>query len=309
MLSNRYRSVTQCSKTCLLLKTPHTCNCTRKTSGSMPALQNYSMAISLCGTTNTVSCSYRKAYAMLATGLRATHNVVTDKIQDTVPLDPDNYPAIKYWWKHEHRKEQNRHEEFKAGREPRHRGRKPKSECDDENVNFWHFQHDDSTKMGGEDLGKVQAKTKRIWRTLCDKYRPIGSPWLTVSPKNHSNSISRSRPNSLSFDYAKITTKLSPLPSPITPIGTTFNTPPTPIPMQSHPNPGSALGQQVPRSPIRFDLRRGHTAYKNQTKSWARNLTTRTRILTRRPSLMLPATTMMTLIIMISPSPLHGTFR
>ena len=184
MLSNRYCSVTQHSKTCLLLKTPHTCNCTWKTLGSMPASQDHSMAISLCGTTNTVSCSYRKAYTMLATGLRAMHNVIMDNIQDTVPLDPNDYPAIKYWWKHEHRKEWNRHEEFKVGGEPRHRGRKPKSECNDKNVNFWHFQHNNSTKMGGKDLGKVQAKTKRIWRMLCDKYGPIGSPWSTVSPKH-----------------------------------------------------------------------------------------------------------------------------
>ena len=85
----------------------------------MPASQNYSMAISLCGTTNTVSCSYRKAYVMLAMGPRATHNVITDNIQDTVPLDPNDYPVIKYWWKCKHRKEWNRHEEFKVGREPR----------------------------------------------------------------------------------------------------------------------------------------------------------------------------------------------
>ena len=150
----------------------------------MPTSQNYSMAISLCGTTNTVSCSYRKAYATLATGLRATHNVITDDIQDTVPLDPNDYPAIKYWWKCKHRKEWNRREEFKAGREPRRRGCKPKSECDDKNVDFWDFQHDDGTKIGGEDLGKVWAETKRIWRMLCDKYRPIGSPWSTVSPKH-----------------------------------------------------------------------------------------------------------------------------
>ena len=49
----------------------------------MPASQNYSMAISLCGTTNPVACYYRKAYAMLAIGPKATHNVITDEIQDT----------------------------------------------------------------------------------------------------------------------------------------------------------------------------------------------------------------------------------
>ena len=160
----------------------------------------------------------------------------------------------------------------------------------------------------------------RIWVKSEPKPREFGGCYVTSMgpsglhgqqyPQNTNlNSISRSRPNSLSFDYAKITTKLSPSPSPITLIGTTFNTLPTPIPMQSHPNPRSALRQQVPQSPIRFDLQRGHAMYKNRTrKSWVRNLTMGMRILTWRPSLMLLATTMMTLIIMISPSPLHGAF-
>ena len=151
---------------------------------------------------------------------------------------------------------------------------------------------------------------------LCDKYGPIGSPWSTVSPKHQLKFYLKIKAKSLSFDYAKITTKLSPSPSPITLIGTTFNTTPTPIPMQSHPNPRSALGQQVPQSLIGFNLQRGHATYKNQTKkSQARNLTMmprltmmRMRILTQRPSLMLPAMTTTTLIIMIFPSPLHSTF-
>ena len=82
------------------------------------------------------------------------------------------------------RKEWNRCEEFNAGGEPRHRGHKLKSKSNNKNVNFWHFQHDDSIKMSGKDLGKVQAKTKRIWRMLGGKYRPIRSPWLTISPKH-----------------------------------------------------------------------------------------------------------------------------
>ena len=97
----------------------------------------------------------------------------------------------------------------------------------------------------------------RIWVKSELKPRGFGGCYVTSTgplglhgqqyPQNtNSNSISRSRPNSLSFDYAKITTKLSPSPSPITLIGTTFNTAPTPIPMQSHLNPRSALRQQVP---------------------------------------------------------------
>ena len=180
---------------------------------------------------------------------------------------------------------------------------------------------------GISNMMTVPRWVARTWVKSEPKPRGFGGRYVTSTgpsglhgrryPQNtNSNPISRLRPNFLSFDYAKITTKLSPLPSPITPIGTTFNTPPTPNLMQSHPNPGSALGQQVPRSPVRFDLQRGHAAYKNWTKSQARNLTTmprmtttRTRIPTRRPSLMLLVTTTTTLFIMISPSPLHGAFH
>ena len=76
----------------------------------------------------------------------------------------------------------------------------------------------------------------RIWVKSEPKPREFGGCYVTSMgqsglhgqqyPQNTNlNSISRSRPNSLSFDYAKITTKLSPSPSPITLIGTTFNTP------------------------------------------------------------------------------------
>ena len=83
-------------------------------------------------------------YDTLAKGPRASHNVTTAEIQDSVPLSANDYPAIKYWWKREHRKEKNKWDEFtKAGKEPRHRGHKPKAESEDENVNFWHFQHEE----------------------------------------------------------------------------------------------------------------------------------------------------------------------
>ena len=152
----------------LLLKTQtlHICNSTLRILGLMPNLQNC-MAISFLHSTTNVSYSYRKVYATLVTGPRATHNVTMDEIQDTVPLDPKGCPAIKYWQKHNQRKEWNRHEEFKSGTEPRCRGRcKPKSKSEEMNDNFWHFQNDDSTEMSGKDLGKVQAKTKRIRRMI-----------------------------------------------------------------------------------------------------------------------------------------------
>ena len=70
----------------------------------------------------------------------------------------------------------------KAGKEPRRRGCKPKAKSEDENVNFWHVQHEDGTELSGEEVAKIRAKTKKIWRTLCDKHGPMGSPWTLISP-------------------------------------------------------------------------------------------------------------------------------
>ena len=122
----------------------------------------------------------RRVYDTLAMGLRASHNVTTAEIQDLVPLSTNDYPTIKYWQKCEHQKEKNRWDEFaRAGKEPRHRGHKPKAKSKDKNVNFWHFQHKDGTELSGKEVAEICAEMKR---TLCNKHGPMGSPWMLISP-------------------------------------------------------------------------------------------------------------------------------
>lgn len=120
-----------------------------------------------------------KAYTTLVSAQGASHHA-TEEIRDTTPENPENYPKITYWRKCTHLDERYRWEEFtKSGEVPRCRGRKSQAESKD--VAFWHFQHADGTMITHEEQLKIQAKSKKIWATQCEK-GTIGSPWTTVSP-------------------------------------------------------------------------------------------------------------------------------
>jgi hypothetical protein len=76
--------------------------------------------------------------------------------------------------------ERYRQEEFtKSGKAPRHRG--CKSQADSKDVVFWHFQHADGTVITHEEQLKIQAESKKIWATQCEK-GTIRSLWTTISP-------------------------------------------------------------------------------------------------------------------------------
>lgn len=131
------------------------------------------------------SCSHRKAYATLASAPVTSHHAIEKEIQDTTPEKQEDYPEILFWRKRDQLDERRRRDEFaKAGLEPRRRGRKPKVNSETENVSFWFLQYADGTVLTGDEEKKIRADSKKSWRTICDKYGPIGSPWTSISPKH-----------------------------------------------------------------------------------------------------------------------------
>ncbi|KAF8273897.1 hypothetical protein EI94DRAFT_1794924 [Lactarius quietus] len=60
-----------------------------------------------------------------------------------------------------------------------HQGPKPET---NDNIAFWHFQHEDGTVLDGKEIKKIHKEAKIQWKLLSDKYGDIGSPWTTVSP-------------------------------------------------------------------------------------------------------------------------------
>lgn len=102
---------------------------------------------------------------------------------------------------------------------------------------------------------KSEPKPRRSGGSFATSTGLLGHHGRLYPPHINSNSTSRSRPNTQSFDYAKTTTRLSPSPSLIILTGTPFNTHLL-VPIPSPLKPGSDLEQQVPRSPARVDDQR-----------------------------------------------------
>ncbi|KAF8260471.1 hypothetical protein EI94DRAFT_1706264 [Lactarius quietus] len=126
--------------------------------------------------------SIEKAYNELVASCRTMPHVQTEELREPTPEEPEGYPDIDYWYKHDQLDERKQQEEFKSNNRATGDSRQgPRPETDD-NVAFWHFQHEDGTVLDGEEIRKIRKEAKIQWKLLSDKYGDIGSLWMTVSP-------------------------------------------------------------------------------------------------------------------------------
>ncbi|KAI9428728.1 hypothetical protein H4582DRAFT_2066602 [Lactarius indigo] len=54
-----------------------------------------------------------------------------------------------------------------------------------ENRQFWFLEYEDGTMLDGHEVANIQAYSREIWASMCDKYGPIGQPWGKVKPWRH----------------------------------------------------------------------------------------------------------------------------
>ena len=97
-------------------------------------------------------------------------------IKDTPLERAEDFPNITYWYKRTYLDEKNKRSRLNK----RSKRKRPRNKR--ENVNFWHFQHQDGTVLTCEELKSIRKESKKIWKAICDKYGPIGAPWTTISP-------------------------------------------------------------------------------------------------------------------------------
>ncbi|KAI9435308.1 hypothetical protein H4582DRAFT_2059567 [Lactarius indigo] len=95
-------------------------------------------------------------------------------------MDPADFPAINYWFKHQQRAEFNRRKEFSSNGSVR-RG----PAATGENRQFWFLEYEDGTMLDGHEVANIRAYSQEIWASMCNKYRPIGQPWGKVKPWRH----------------------------------------------------------------------------------------------------------------------------
>ncbi|KAI9428751.1 hypothetical protein H4582DRAFT_2066523 [Lactarius indigo] len=94
-------------------------------------------------------------------------------------MDPADFPTINYWFKHQRRAEFNRRKEFSSNGSVR---RGPAAAG--ENRQFWFLEYEDRTMLDGHEVANIQAFSREIWASMCDKYRPIGQPWGKIVDDN-----------------------------------------------------------------------------------------------------------------------------
>lgn len=100
--------------------------------------------------------SSRKAYQTLASGASRQPSASTVDAIDTVTLSPENYPAVRFWYKEDMKDERakRRIEDKKNGR----RGLLSKRK----NVNFWLLQNVDGTPVHNSTVSSLRAEAKLI---------------------------------------------------------------------------------------------------------------------------------------------------
>ena len=121
--------------------------------------------------------SSRKAYQTLASGASRQPSASTVDAIDTVTLTPENYPAVRFWYKEDMKDERakRRIEDKKNGR----RGLLFKRK----NVNFWFLQNVDGTPVHNSTVSSLRAEAKLIWSGMCEDYGPMGLLWSSVPVK------------------------------------------------------------------------------------------------------------------------------
>lgn len=117
-----------------------------------------------------------KVYNSLASGVnRLSPDVSVVAIEDTLPLNVENYPTIKFWYKRQRHKETTR----------RRKLAQPNSRRDsqDKNIYFWFLQNVDGMVVDSDVVTSLRAEAKVIWTGMCDEYGPMGLPWSSVPAK------------------------------------------------------------------------------------------------------------------------------
>jgi hypothetical protein len=143
---------------------------------------------------NLASFLNRKAYNTVVRGndkscnadahvVDKTHSVAEKdvKVLDTSPLNVDDYPKVRYWFKDEYRKEKAR----------RDAADKKNAKPTKKNGSFWFIENAEGIKIDNLTLSRMRTEAKSIWNEMCDNHGNIGYPWSCVVPKRRSEFLAK----------------------------------------------------------------------------------------------------------------------
>ena len=102
-------------------------------------------------------------------------------LEDTPPLDADDYPLVKFWYKRSYCKENTKRRKLSRKNGT---GRGISRASQDENVSFWFLYNADGTTVNSDVVSSLRADAKLVWTGMCEDYGPMGLPWTEVPIKH-----------------------------------------------------------------------------------------------------------------------------
>ena len=141
-------------------------------------VETFQYVFVLFDTNRLTLLSNRKVFDTIASGTKLLYDPLKEN-QEPEPLNADDYPAIKYWYKDQRNEEEERRKKY----DEEHNIRKPKGRASKENVRFWFLENEDGTIVPRPIMNRLRAEAKAIWEKMSRKYGSMGLPWSSVLPE------------------------------------------------------------------------------------------------------------------------------
>ena len=102
----------------------------------------------------------------------------TAVFEDTPPLNANDFPEVKYWYKKHYSKENTKRRKSASVDRANNRA------ALDESISFWFLYNADGTPVNIDIVTSLRADAKLIWASMCEDYGPMGLPWSDVLVKH-----------------------------------------------------------------------------------------------------------------------------
>jgi hypothetical protein len=101
-------------------------------------------------------------------------------IEEAPPLNVENYPAVKFWYKKQRGKKVVRCQKLA---QQNCGGGSSTRASQEENVWFWFIQNVDGMVVDSDIISSVCNTARLIWAGMSDEYGSMGLPWSSIPAK------------------------------------------------------------------------------------------------------------------------------
>jgi hypothetical protein len=143
------------------------------------SLETFQYVFLFWETSSLTLLSNRKVFDTIVPGMKISYDPLKEDIEEPDPLNVDDYPGVKFWYKDQRNAEEERRKKY----DEEHNIHRPKGRSSKENVRFWFLENEDGTTVAGPIVSRLRTEAKAIWDKMSKKYSSMSLPWSSISPE------------------------------------------------------------------------------------------------------------------------------